>query len=421
MEVRVENFSDRDIKNLVVSLFLEHERVAQATVDLGARQIARVPIAVTPRETGWLQGHVEIQDSDYEPDDKRALTLFVPEERTLLLVTGPRASTDYLNLALSSEMTTRRVQFNITQIAETALASVSLGQFDTIVLNGVTDLSSGERSSVAQYIRDGGGVLVFPGEEIVLADYNSLLADLGAGKIEGVVGGNEADVSVAVFDRIDHEHALFEGMFEQDQEGSPPELEQPEIFRLIDYEPGAGNEQSLIQMSGDHIFLQEIRAGLGSLMLYSVAPELTWTDFPVRGLFIPLLYRSIYYLSAAGSVTGDEFVEGSAARLRFSGLEDGSQITIEGSLGSVYLPELRRVPGGLLASIEAGYLQSGVYDVKNGNELIRRISVHPERNESALATYLISDAENILQESLGSSVDVINLSNSGVDQLQDQI
>jgi len=421
MEVSVENFSDRKIQNLVVSLFLEDDRVAQATVDVGAGQIARVPIAVTPRETGWLKGRVEIQDSDYEPDDTRALTLFVPEERRLLLVEGSAANSDYLKLALSSDMTARRVQFNMTQIAETALASVSLGQFDTVILNGVTDLSSGERSSVSQYIRDGGGVLVFPAEEIVLADYNSLLTELGGGKIGGIAGGDETDVSIAVFDQIDHEHALFEGMFEQDQEGSPPQLEQPEVFRTITYQPGAGNEQSLIRMSGGHIFLQEIRSGLGSLMLYSVAPDLSWTDFPVRGLFIPLLYRSIYYLSAAGSVTGDEFVVGSSARLRFSGLEGGAQIAIEGPLGSIYLPELRRVPGGLLASIEAGYLQPGVYDVKNGDEIIRRISVHPERNESELATYSNSEAKAVLQESLDSAVAVVDLSNADADQLQNLI
>ena len=421
MEVRIENFSERAITNLVVSLFLEEERVAQATVDLGAGQVTSVPIAVTPRTAGWLRGRVEIQDSDYNPDDTRALTLFIPEERKLLLVEGSSANSDYLKMAFSSDMTLRRVQFDVTRIAETALASVSLGQFDTIILNGLTDLSSGERSSVVQYINDGGGVILFPGDEIVLADYNALLADLGAGVIGEVIEGYEAEGTVAVFDRIDHEHTLFEGMFEQDQDGSTPELERPAVFRMVAYHPGEGNEQSLIRMSGDRVFLQEIRSGLGSLMLFSVAPALTWTDFPVRGLFIPLLYRSIDYLSAAGSVTGDEFVEGSGARLLFSGLQDGSQIVIEGSLGTIYLPELRRVPGGLLASIEAGYLQTGIYDVKNGDEVIRRISVVPERKESILISYSRPEAKTALQESLGTAVAVVNLSDADADQLQDLI
>lgn len=419
--VRVQNYGDRAVANLVVSLFLEDERVAQATVNLGPGEIASVPVAVTPRVTGWLHGQVRIQDSDFEADDQRSFTLFIPDRRKLLLVEGSTADSRFLHLALSGEMTTQRVQFDVTRVDETSLATVSIGQFDTIILNGISDMSSGERSSLSRYVKDGGGILLFPGDDIAEDDYNALLSELGAGRISETIAGVGDNVSVAVFDRIDHEHALFEGMFSEDPEGKAPVLEQPEIFRLMPYHPGQADERTLIRMSGDQVFLQEIRSGLGSLILFSVAPTLKWSDFPVRGLFVPLLYRSIYYLAAAGSVTGEEFVEGSAAQLRLGGIEEGASITIESSSGLLYMPELRRVPGGLLASIKPGYLKVGTYDVIFNSEIIRRFSVHPVSRESELKMYTDTDAAQVLSKALGNPVSIIDTRAGTADELKERV
>jgi hypothetical protein len=421
LQARVENYGERAVSDLVISLFLEGERVAQATVDLGAGEIATVPIAVTPRSTGWLNGRLEIQDAEYENDDTRSLTLFIPEERKLLLVTGSTAESSYLNLALSSEMTDDRVQFDVTAIDETALASIALGQFDTVVLNGLTDLSSGEQSSLVQYVTNGGGLLIFPGDDSVIGDYNALLSGFGAGSVQAVEGSDNPDVSVAVFDRVDHEHALFEGMLDAAAQEDGPQLEQPDIFRMMPYRPGAADEQTIIRMSGDRVFMQEIRAGQGNAILFTVAPNLEWTDFPVRGLFVPLLFRSVYYLSSAGSVSGENFPEGSPAQLRLAGLDEDASIRVLSEDGTVYLPDLRRVQGGLLASIEGGYLEAGIYDVTLDDAVIRKFSVHPDRLESRLETFSVEEALESLSESIGGQVVTVDLSDAQGDQLRDRL
>ncbi|TDI75879.1 MAG: hypothetical protein E2O84_03680 [Bacteroidetes bacterium] len=421
LQVRVENLGKRAVSDLVLSLFLEDQRVAQATVDLGAGESALVPIAVTPRSSGWVEGRIEIQDADYEEDDTRALTLFIPEERRLLLVTGTGAESSFLNLAFSSEMTGDRVQFDVTSINETALASLALAQFDTIVLNGMSDLSSGERSMLSQYVMDGGGILMFPGDETVISDYTLLFESLGGGSASAIEGSGNPAVSVAVFDRVDHEHALFEGMFDTSSTEDSPQLEQPDIFRMMMYHPGQGDEQTIVRMSGDRVFMQEIRAGRGSLILITVAPELEWTDFPVRGLFVPLLFRSVYYLSSAGSVSGENFQEGLPAQLRLAGLGEDASVRVVSEDGTVYLPDLRRVPGGLLASIEQGYLVSGIYDVTLDNTIIQKFSVHPDRRESSLETYSAAEAVLSLSESVGGQIAVVNLTDAAGDELRSRL
>ncbi len=319
MEATLINYGTRSVDDLVVSVYLDGSRVGQAATDLGPGQVVTVPISVTPRTTGWLKGRIEVDDAEFAGDDSRSFSLFVPEERRILIVVGRATRTDFVELALSENLTGARVRFDVERIDESRLASVLLGKYDTVIMKGVVDLSSGEREALAQYIRAGGGLLVFPGDEIVVSDYNDLLRDLNAGILSGPVSGGGNSVSLAGFERIDAEHQLFEGMFEELPPGRSPSLEQPEIYRMMLYAPGSGSEQTLVQLSGERAFLQEIQADLGSVLLYAVAPKESWSDFPVRGLFIPLLYRSVYYLSAGGSVTGEEFLAGAASRLRLTG------------------------------------------------------------------------------------------------------
>jgi len=418
LEATLVNFGDRPLNDLVVSLYLEGERVSRATTDLDVGETTRVPIAFTPRSTGWLGGQVEIEDSEFRIDDVRMFTLFIPEERRILVVGGERANTAYIELALSEAVTGRGVRFNVAVIQETALARESLGEYDTVVLTGVLDLSSGERAALAGYVRAGGGLLIFPGDDIVIEDYNAFFDDVGGGRVESITDPTGPGGFIAGFDRIDSEHALFEGMFETGDTESSPHLEQPDIFRMMLYQPGDGSEQTLIRLSGDRSFLQEIRYERGSVILFSIAPDESWSDFPVRGLFIPLLYRSIYYLSAGGSVMGEEFTAGEAAQVRLSGVADDAAITIESETGDSYLPDFRRAPGSRLALVDTGFLTTGIYNVTANEEIIRRFVVHPVPEESNLLTLSAEQAADLLTISLGQTVTELHLAGADTQEVK---
>lgn len=421
MEVTLVNYSDRSAEDVVVSLYLEGERVSRATTNLAAGEVTSVPIAVTPRNAGWLGGQIEIRDSDFRSDDIRRFTLFIPEERRILVVGGKTSTTAYIELALSEEVTQRRVRFDVERIEESALARATLGTYDTVVLTGVIDLASGERAALVEYVREGGGILIFPGDGLVISDYNALLEALGGGQIVSITDPLGGDVSVAGFDQFDFEHALFEGMFETDKSGGAPRLEQPDIFRMMIYEPGNGNEQTLIRLSGNRSFLQEIRHDLGSVLLFAVAPEKEWSDFPVRGLFIPLLYRSIYYLSAGGSVMGEEYAVGSAAQIRLPGISTSAAVAVNSENGDSYIPELRRAPGNTLALIGSGFLSVGLYNVVVDGQVVRRFAVHPVPEESILEPLEGAEAAVELTRTVGHPVTVLDLSMNDTETLKSQL
>ncbi|NQV72991.1 BatA domain-containing protein [bacterium] len=415
------NYGTEDANGVVASVFMGETRVAQATLDIPAGTQASARFSVTPRQTGWITGRVEIEDNQFLYDNTRRFSLLVPEVRNLLLVNGRNAASGYLRLGLSSELASGLVRFETDEIAETGPSGASLGAYDAVILNGVSSFSSGEQSALLSYVNGGGGLLLFPTDSFQLDEYNTLLSDLGGGRILALPSMSEDGLTVGAFDRVDTDHPLFEGMFEPDATGKAPELEQPIIYSSISYAPGLGTEQTIIGLTGGLPFLQEIRSGQGSVLLFSVEAGVRWSDLPVRGLFLPLLYRSLYYLSATGSVSGESMIVQQTLQLRLAGVQGSETIVVRDETGLEFIPEQRNVQGGKVAQLGGAFFIPGSFNIEVNGETIRQIVVHPSPRESNLSLMDPEDAAINFGESAGRPVSVMNLSLSGGEEMADQL
>ena len=425
-EAVITNHGAEDLQGLVVSLVLEGKRVAQATLDVAADVQASTLLTASPRGSGWLSGRIELEENAYLFDNARAFALNIPEQRNVLLVEGVGADTRYLQIALSSDLSERSGRFVTERIEENALASTTLGAFDAVILAGVQTLSTGEQAAIEQYLQGGGGVLFFAGDDVQWDEYNALLGRLGGGRIEGISEARpdsdpSRDLSVGVFDRVDTDHPLFEGMFESMPGGERPTLEQPMLLRSIDYVAGSGNEQSIIALSGGRPFLSEIRVGQGSLLLYAVEAGVSWSDFPVRGLFLPMLHRSLVYLSAGGSVVGEAMEAGASLQLLLQGIDPGVEIRVRNRDGEVFIPEQREVFGGVVTTLGGAFFLPGSYDVMAGSEMVRRVLVHPPALESDLALADPEVAADHLSDLTAAQVDIVKVGVASGAPLDEQL
>ena len=403
------NYGTEDLEDYVASVYLEHERLAQATADLAPGVPTTVSFTATPQARGWLSGTVQIEDDAFVFDNERYFTVHVPEQRRVLLVRGDGQEVDYVQLALSSDITRGRASFDVTTIPETGLSAAGLGEYDAVVLIGPGSLSSGEIAALGRYVEAGGGLLLTPTSGGSPDDYNALLDALGAGSVEGFSGAPGGDQRVAAFDRVDLEHPLFEGVFTREELRQERRIESPEIYHALNYSPSAGSEQTLIRLTNGFPFLQEIRHGRGAAFLLAVAPDTRWSDMPVRGLFIPLIYRSMYYLSASESTTGEQMTAAVDTELRIAGVPESEQLTLVAPDGSEYVPEQRSLFGAQLLSVEGHALRTpGVYDVRAGDRLVRRVAANVDESESDLSSYGDAEARDRLEASLGRDVRLID-------------
>lgn len=415
------NYSEETIEGYVASLYLDGERVAQASADLKPGVSTTVHFTVTPQQRGWLSGLVQIEDDAFEYDNLRYFTLHVPERRKLLIVEGQDQQADFIELALSSQLTRGRVTFDVETIDESRLAATTLGAYDAVVLVGLQDLSSGEVASLKRYVESGGGIMLFPSEAARAPDYNALFEALEGGAFSGFSGTLGSGRRIATFDQIDLEHALFEGVFDEADFGGETEVESPDLYFAMNYTPSTGTEQTIIELSNSFPFLQEIRHGGGAAFLMATAPDSRWSDLPLRGLFIPLLYRSVYYLSSSESVQGEQLIVGEESELRLTGVPEGQSLHLESPDGEEITPEQRSLFGAVLLQTDASLRAPGIYDIKSGESLVRRVAVNLDSRESNLQVYEPQEAADRLSEATGSPVRVLEPGSGGVTQVIETI
>ena len=418
VEATLVNHGGETLTNYVASAYLAGQRVAQATTTLEPGLETTVSFTVTPQERGWLKGAVVTEDDDFPVDDRHHFTLNVPEERRVLVVRGEGQQTRYVDLALSSEMIADRIAFRTSSIEETALASTELGGYDAVILVGPRSLSSGEVDALTRYVERGGGVLFFPSDQAQAVTYNPLLGAMDAGTIQGFSGSPDGTQAVASFGRVDLEHPLFEGVFNQERRRDA-EVEQPEIYYTMNLRPSGRAGQTLIELSNGVPFLHEVRHGGGVVLVTAVAPTPRWSDLPVRGLFIPLLYRSVYYLSAGASVSGEQLVAGEPGELRITGLAPGTSLRLVGPEGAEVAPDQRSLFGATLLRVGRTLDVPGVYDVQADDRLVRRVAVNVDPAESDLRTAMPDSAAATLQSVLGAPVQ--SLSEAGDEDIAETI
>jgi len=190
---------------------------------------------------------------------------------------------------------------------------------EVIVLSNIHALTPAEVSRVADAVTSGRSLVLFPGKE---TDYEQL--NKGLLSTLGIPAMTAADLRQLAPDRtgfvtfadVDYRHPVFEGMFMQEpgKRGSSPAVESPHIRAAAGLRPGTSG-MPIISMSDGRPFLCEYTAGKGRVLVFAVESGTTWSDFPFKGLFAPLMHRSMLYLAsqhdpAEVTTVGD--------RLRFS-------------------------------------------------------------------------------------------------------
>lgn len=421
MSATLTNYSDKRLENFSANVFLENKPVAQALANLEPKGQAKVKFTITPQQRGWLGGYLKIDSDPFEDDNTRYFTVLVPEKRSVLVVRGDGERANFVELALSPQLTGGRVLFQVNAINEGALASTALENYNAVLLVGVKTLSSGEIANLKRYIEAGGGVLFSPGNTSALQDYTQFFNSLGGGKANGYLGQVGSGNAIGKFDRVETEHPLFEGMFAQGDLATGKQIETVDVRYQLNYGAGTGDEQTLIRLTNNAPFLHEIRTGKGAMLLLTVAPDPTWGDLPSRGLFIPLMYRSVYYLSSSRGQNEGQLGTEKEGEILVTGTQGAAAIKLYGQDGEEFSPAQHAAYNGVVISIDEAIAKSGLYEVRQGETVLRKVAVNADSRESDLTRLSTEEAKQALKQATQTDVSLIDIGNGTERQIKEAI
>ncbi len=285
--VTITNNSKQDVNSAVVSLFINDERASQKSFDVTAGQSTIVDIEATPKTNGYVDIVAEIETDEIEQDNKRFASLFIPEKISVGLFSENQSDLTFVDLALQ---TAGDGKYAIERKDVNQLASQQLNKYQSIIISA--NRTSSNIEQLKSYVQNGGGLILYPSSTPDAAMINKFYSLFGLGITSAFVGKvNSSDLKIK-FDKTDFNHPVFQNIFQSDEK---KKFESPELntyYKIL----STGNQ--IISLVDGSSFLSEYKIGKGKVFVFNSSPVLSWSDFPIKSIFAPLMNKSVLYLSS---------------------------------------------------------------------------------------------------------------------------
>jgi Aerotolerance regulator N-terminal/von Willebrand factor type A domain/CARDB len=301
--VTVTNYSNRPVDNTVVSLYLNGKRSAQASSTIGAGESRVISMQVVPEQFGYIDVTAEIEDDDILQDNKRFTNFYIPDKIPVIIFTDDPADAKFINLALTAGDNQSSIKITNKNISQ--LSSIDLNQYDAILIIGSRNITGIDRLN--SYIKSGGCLILMPGSASSLQEFQSLTSRLSLPVATGTFGKINSVDNPESFDKIEFNHPIFKDIFAN---RNKEKVESPDIYHSFKIAT-EGKGINIITLMDGSSFLSEYKIGSGKVLLMNTAPVLSWSNLPLKGIFVPLMNKAVYYLGAKDNgnqeyLAGDE-------------------------------------------------------------------------------------------------------------------
>jgi hypothetical protein len=284
-----------------------------ARASLGPGEEVQVLFTHTFDAAGSHVVEVEAAADPLAADNRRLLSVPVWDRLPVLLVSGDpnpeplRGETDFLEIALRPYAAARAelADLVVPQVIEARdLDARRLAEARAVVLANVPQLLEPQLRALEDFVRAGGGLLVFPGNRINSAWYNSAFLAGGRGllplpvvSLAGSLGPSGARASIV---SQHYAHPALE-LFNDPRNGS---LSDAQIWLWYRMRPdaaardGEGAPSVAATLDTGDPFLVEKKFGEGRVLQCAVPCDADWSNLPLRPTFLPLMQQLVTYLAS---------------------------------------------------------------------------------------------------------------------------
>ncbi|MBC8324236.1 MAG: BatA domain-containing protein [Verrucomicrobia subdivision 3 bacterium] len=410
-DVTVANHAAQAVTNMNVGLYLDDgknpvDKVMIPEVKAGATRT--VPLYARFSKVGYHSVRASFDQPErfdsLEADNQNFLVVRAVRDVRVLVVDGDTAARDprehesyFLKLALEP---VADHYVKVDTVTPTDFARNVLNRYAAVVLANVERLTPNQVSALKGFLRQGGGVLVYPGDRVDVKFYNDeLFAKHGLlpSKWGEAIGDELQDEVFSLFQSAGFEHPItapwnnqefgqlddvrtFRHLKLEKQPELSTEKEAGPVKVVLRYAAARDAEGSLGEPA-----IMERDWGAGRVFQFSTTADTAWSDFAVRASsVVPMLYRILGNVQAQGDKglnlrVGESFLHPLAAH----------QPNQQGRVVVPGLAQTNRLSAEVL--LDRPVLQfkethrAGLYEfILNGDEQATLFAVQPDQRESDL-------------------------------------
>ncbi len=302
IEADVRNFGRQAKPRQLVELFVDNRRVGEDHVDLDPGGQATALFEYRFDTPGDRVVEVRLANDLLSIDNHRWLSVGVKEQLRVLCVNGQPASaarrsgTEYLALALSpaSDQNDRSI-VRVDVVLESALVESDLSAYDAVFLVNVAQFTQTEGGVLASYLKRGGGLVVFLGDQVQSESYNRVLGNqaMSGERLLPVTLGAVAAAGQYQFNPLEYRHPIVEPFRNQEQAG----LITTPIQRYVQLDTtGHDRAQVVLAFDSGESAVVEAPVHRGRVIVCATSADTSWTAMPVWPSYLPIVQEMLAWV-----------------------------------------------------------------------------------------------------------------------------
>ncbi|MGE0609951.1 MAG: BatA domain-containing protein [Pirellulales bacterium] len=313
LEAEAVNLGRQPRLHQLIEYFVDDRRAGEAFVDLPPGDRATAAFTYRFDTPGDHVVKAQIVGDLLEIDNNRWLSLAVRRSIRVLCINGKPAgdafagATDYLEVALAPKKDDGNPSLVLPEVKlESALQEIDLRSYDCVFLANVAQFTESEALVLQAYLKGGGGLVFFLGDQVQADSYNQRLGGAGGNSVRVLpaqIGPLVAEAQY-LFDPLEYKHPIVAPFRGQERAGLLT-TNVSKYFRLVlpeeskarvalAFAGGAGG--------GDPVIVEE-QIGQGRAILVATSADVSWTTMPMWPSYVPIVQELV---SAAISGQSDE-------------------------------------------------------------------------------------------------------------------
>jgi hypothetical protein len=410
VRANIRNFGLTAAENVRVLLRLDGVEAGVSQVSLSAGTTTQALFPCTFDKPGSHVMEVElVADDPLREDNRAAAAVTIWDSINVLLVDGDPSSqplqseTDYLSIALTP-FTFGRVRLSDLVVTQTVpvkdLNEERLKSSRVVVLANVAKLEPPQLEALTAFVRQGGALLVCPGNKIDLAWYRDQMFAAGNGLLPSEFGAARGQIdetgksSRIVSQRFDHPALQF---FNEAANG---DLSAAEIKRwhelplpTVEAAASATSATVLIRLDNGDPLLIERRLGDGVVTQLATSCDADWTDMPLRPFFVPLMQQLVTTM-ASGVSPPRNIATGEPAVVLFPAADVPQTLSVVTPDGSRRALQTVTQGNSQLARFDATQ-RPGIYEISMPSTETLHFVAETSREESDLSVLAKTELETL--------------------------
>lgn len=311
----VRNFGSKAVQDVVVEFTADQQNLAKQNISLEPNGIEQVVFGCEFSEEGWHTLEVHVNDSvGISQDDSAYQVLQIGAPQRVLVISDNGKATsqttaddktfnervDYLRIALMPFLASdsRKNRYIVETITSKKFAlTKKVDAPDAIVLSGVARLGAAQTKQLTEFIRSGGGLVVFADQELDARWYHEQLS--GSEPVLPFHFGDEqspnAPIGLMRETIQDAKLSLFNSSLAGDLGNVQVNRWRPlEPIPLDEAAGQSSNPTSVILRLGDGSpFLASRKVGQGTVIQCAISCSSNWSNLALQPVFVPLIGQII--------------------------------------------------------------------------------------------------------------------------------